>query len=380
MSGKRPFGSIRKLPSGRWQARYRVGPKRVVAPETFATKRDASRWLATTETGHARGLRLDPAAGKVTLVAYATAWLDSKTGIGPRTREIYATQIRLHIVPSIDETCPALGELPLNALTPEVIRRWYLVLALRRGKSVAAKAYSRLHQILTQAVDEDILAKNPCRIDHGGTERHPEQRFATLPELFMIADAVPGRYRALVLMAGLTGLRQGELFALRRSAIDLDAGVVSVYIKRLRLASGEVIEDGPKSEAGKRVVSLPEHLVAEVERHLGHFSGPDPGDYVFTSPSGEPIERSNFRDRVWVPATKAIGLEGLRFHDLRHTAGTMAARTGATVKDLMGRLGHASPQAAMIYQHTAADRDRRIAAGLDDMIDELGLDVDNRRK
>ena len=114
MSGKRPFGSIRKLPSGRWQARYRVGPKRVTAPRTFATKGDASRWLAAIETSHARGLRLDPGAGKVSLAEYATAWLDSKTGIGPRSREIYATQIRLHIVPSLDDTTQALGELSLT--------------------------------------------------------------------------------------------------------------------------------------------------------------------------------------------------------------------------------------------------------------------------
>ncbi|HTX00161.1 MAG TPA: tyrosine-type recombinase/integrase [Acidimicrobiales bacterium] len=87
----------------------------------------------------------------------------------------------------------------------------------------------------------------------------------------------------------------------------------------------------------------------------------------------ETLERSNFRMRIWKPATEAVGLKGLRFHDLRHTAGTLAARTGATTKELMGRLGHASPQAAMVYQHAAADRDRLIAEGLDAMAAEAGL-------
>ena len=76
---------------------------------------------------------------------------------------------------------------------------------------------------------------------------------------------------------------------------------------------------------------------------------------------------------MWLPAAKAAGLAGLRFHDLRHTAGTLAARTGATTKELMARLGHASPQASMIYQHAAEDRDRRIADGLDAMAEEAGL-------
>lgn len=94
---------------------------------------------------------------------------------------------------------------------------------------------------------------------------------------------------------------------------------------------------------------------------------------MFTSPSAEPIDAANFRHRVWEPAVAAVGPEGLRFHDLRHTAGTLAARTGATTKELMARLGHASPQAAMVYQHAAADRDRRIADGLAEMAREAGL-------
>lgn len=85
------------------------------------------------------------------------------------------------------------------------------------------------------------------------------------------------------------------------------------------------------------------------------------------------MEPSNFRYRVWLKATQAAGFDGLRVHDLRHTAGTLAARTGATTKELMVRLGHASPNAAMIYQHAAADRDRRIADGLADMADAAGL-------
>ncbi|MGH9153655.1 MAG: tyrosine-type recombinase/integrase [Acidimicrobiales bacterium] len=142
--------------------------------------------------------------------------------------------------------------------------------------------------------------------------------------------------------------------------------------KRLRLASGEVIEDDPKSRAGRRTVALPAVLVAELERHRARYGdGAGPDDHVFLSEEATPLERSNFRQRVWLPAAEAAGMTGLRFHDLRHAAGTLAARTGATTKELMSRLGHASPRASMIYQHAADDR--RIAEGLDAMAEEAGL-------
>lgn len=371
---KRQFGAIRKLPSGRWQARYRtVDGRRVTARDTFATKTDASLWLDAHRSDRASGLRIDPRAGEIKLGVYAQEWLGHRVGLAKRTREIYASQLRLHILPLIDEDLPALGMVKLVDLSPALVRAWYQKLRDQRGPSVAAKAYTRMRQIMTQAVNDDRILKNPCRIDRGGVERHPEQRFASLEELYALAAVVPVRYRALVLMAGLAGLRQGELAALRRSDIDLAGRTVFVVRKRLRLESGIVIEDAPKTEVGRRMVSMPVPLVRELEAHCASFVDPDPDSYVFTSPDGRPIERSNFRYRVWVPATEQVGVVGLRFHDLRHTAGTLAARTGATTKELMARLGHASHQAAMVYQHAAADRDRQIADGLERMVTEAGL-------
>jgi len=285
----------------------------------------------------------------------------------------YSAQLKHHILPAVRSDLPPLGELPLNALSPEVIRAWYGALREEKGESVAAKAYTRLRQVLRQAVDDDRIAKNPCRIEGGGAEHHPEQCFASLAELFQLADAVSARYRALILTAGLAGLRRGELFALRRADVDLLHATITVRRKRLRLASGEVIEDDPKTVAGRRSVVLPGPLVAELEAHLATFAARGANGYVFTAPDGGPIEASNFRSRVWLPATRATGLPGLRFHDLRHTAGTLAARTGATTKELMSRLGHASPRAAMIYQHASEDRDRVIAEGLAAMTAEAGL-------
>ena len=367
-NGRRPFGTVRKLPSGRWQARvYLPDGRRINAERTFATKTDGGLWIDAQRTAARRRPDPRPERARATLAAYARDWLGHQAHLAPRTREIYRHQLERHVLPEIDDTMPPLGDLALNELTPEVIRRWYQALIINRTRSIAAKAYVRLRQVLNQAVDDERILRNPCRIKRGGVERHDEQRFATMAELLELAGAVPERYRAIILTAGLAGLRQGELLALRRGDVDLRAGVIHVRRKRQQLDSGEIVESEPKSEAGKRTVALPEPLIIELRAHLARFVAKDADAYAFTSSDGEPIERNNFRRRVWLPAVRATRMRGLRFHDLRHTAGTLAARTGATTKELMARLGHSSSNAALIYQHASADRDRSIADGLSAM-------------
>lgn len=303
MSRRRQFGNVRKLPSGRWQARYEVeGGRSATAPSSFATKAEAARWLAAVETEQVRGTWVDPRAGSTPLDAYAWGWLRGHARLAKRTREIYEAQLRLHILPVLDPAVPALGTVALTDITPALVRQWYSALVAKHSASVAAKAYTRLRQILTAAMNDDLIGKNPCRIQRGGVEHHPEQRFATMAELaaLALAEAVPDRYRAMMLVAGLCGLRLGELSALHWEDVDLAAATISVRRKRLRLASGEVIEDDPKSRAGRRTVALPAVLVAELERHR-KVHGVTPGGYVFTSEEDTTLERSNFRQRVWLP-------------------------------------------------------------------------------
>ena len=129
MAGRRQFGNLRHLPSGRWQARYRLPSGEVVpAPVTFPTKGDAGRLLASVETDRTRGLWLDPRAGRMRLEDYSKDWLKSRVRLAPRTREIYDLQLRLHILPVLAEGVPALGNIALAELTPELIRRWYATL------------------------------------------------------------------------------------------------------------------------------------------------------------------------------------------------------------------------------------------------------------
>lgn len=367
MPRRRLSGAIRKLPSGRYQARARETVTGQLVPlGTFRTKADADFALKAVETAMAKGGWVDPSRGRVSLAEYSAAWLSERSGIAPRTHEIYSSLLRVHILPE-------LGTIPIGQLSPSEIRRWYRSRAEGASPSMAPKAYRLLRGILSTAVDDEVIVRNPCRIRGAGVERPTEQRIASIPELYAIARAVPDRYRSLVLLAGLTGLRTGELFALCRGDLDLLHATVSVDKQRVRLDSGAVSIAPPKTQAGRRVVALPRILVPDLQQHLARYVLPDPQAVVFTGPRGAALDRTNFRERVWQPAIQSVGFDHLRVHDLRHSAATLAATTGASTKELMARLGHASPRAALIYQHATRDRDRAIAEALTGLVEQAGV-------
>jgi integrase len=144
------------------------------------------------------------------------------------------------------------------------------------------------------------------------------------------------------------------------------------------MEDGTHYDDDPKSKAGKRRVSLPSALKADIQAHLDRFVSGGRGARLFLGPQGVIPRRRNF-NRVWKAALKAAGIPeemGLHLHDLRHTGGTLSGRGGATLKELMARLGHSSPRAAMIYQHAPKDRDQAIAAALDMPIEEARGKID----
>ena len=130
------------------------------------------------------------------------------------------------------------------------------------------------------------------------------------------------------------------------------------------LGDGRLITGPPKTDAGRRTVAIPPHVVPEIKTHLAEWVGADAVALVFSSPDGSGLRRSNFNRRVWQPACRAAGLSGLRFHDLRHTGNTLAASTGASTKELMSRMGHASARAALMYQHATSERDHVLADAL----------------
>jgi integrase len=173
----------------------------------------------------------------------------------------------------------------------------------------------------------------------------------------------------MVLLAGFGGLRLGELLALRRRHLDLEAGTVTVEEQVVTLDGGERLVTEPKSEAGRRVVALPHLVVDALRSHLEGIDG-DPDALLFPAEDGGLLPKTTFY-KHWRRARRQMGRDNLHLHDLRHAAGTLAAWTGATERELMSRLGHANPAASRRYQHAARDRDRAIATGLDAILKGL---------
>ena len=363
MSTRRTFGSIRKLPSGYYQARYSdEAGRRHAAPHTFTTKGDASLWLADIEASIARGTWIDPNVGRVPFADHAWAWLEHRPGLKPRTADLYASQLRGHIVGS-------LGSHALADITPPIVAAWYSALVQTSGPTslVPAKCYRLLHAIFETARKDGIVARNPCLIAGGGTEHSPGRPVATLAQVWALADAVPARFRALVLTAGFAGLRFGELAALKRSDIDLVHEIITVDETLVERDNGDVRDGSTKSQAGHRSFFVPATLVPELAEHLARYVGDEADARVFVGDEGDLLRRSNWHI-LWDNARRQVGLPNFRLHDLRHTCNTLTAATGASIRELMYRMGHASPRAALRYQHATRERDEVIARALDRII------------
>ncbi len=359
-TGRRDFGWVRKLPSGRFQASY-LGPdgRRRNAPQTFERKQDASRWLSLVEAEIAKGDWRDPAAGEERLADYAERWIRERAGLRPRTVEQYRFQLRRYIAPH-------LGQLRLVDLDdrPAVIRSWRSAL-LDSGISAsgAAKGYRLLRAILMTAVDDGTIRRNPCRIRGAGTETPEERPTLTARQVGELARRVPPRYSALILLTTYASLRFGEVTALRRSDLDLAAGVVRVERAYSELSTGALVLGPPKSRAGDRVVGLPGALLPILAAHLAEFVAPAGDALVFTGARGGPLRRSTFNGLV-------AGRTPRRPSASRHCT-FMTCDTPATTSrrrcrarrsgTSMARMGHDNERAAMIYLHRTQGADRRIA-------------------
>jgi integrase len=363
--GHRRFGNVRKLASGRFQARY-LGPDGLMrtAPETFGSKRDAEQWLTLTESEILRGDWSDPLKGKELFREFGARWI-TEHRVGERTREEYLSLWRHHIE-------PYLGQVELAELSTDTIRGWRAAL-LRDGRSEdrTAKAYRLVRAVLNTAVDDGRIKRNPCRIKGAGEYRADERPTASVRQVYALAERMPDRFRVLVLAAAFTGLRWGELIALRRYDVDLAGRVLHVRRRLAQLNGGAIQPGPPKSAAGVRSVSLPVVLVDELRRHIEQFAGPGPEGLVFRGEKGAVLRRGNFGRRTkWPVMVVAAGLPvGFHFHDLRHTGNHLAAGSGATTRELMHRMGHGSMRAALIYQHATNARDRSIADAMSALVE-----------
>lgn len=355
MTSRRHFGSVRKLPSGRYQAAYWHEGRRHTAPETFRAKADAQAWLSAIEVSIVRGDWLDPLAGRVTVGRYAAEWIAKRSDLRPTTRAKYTGLLRLHIEPSI-------GSVELSKLSPSAVRNWYHGLADSKP-TTADDSYRFLRAVMNTAVTDAVIGRNPCQVRGAGQVRSAERPTASVAEVTTAVEAVPEQYRLAVLLPAWCQLRRGEVLGLQRRDVDLLHATIRVE-RAVVLPSGSgAVLGPPKTAAGTRTLNVPANIVPALQDHLDRFVGASPTAWLFEGEDGGPVSPRTV-SRIWARARLAVGRPDLHLHDLRHSGLTWAAASGASVAELMRRGGHANPRAALRYQHATEDRDKAIADAL----------------
>lgn len=363
------FGTLRKLPSGRFQASY-VGDdgERYNAPTTFDNMTDGRGWLAAQSVKLHGGDWQPPtviARKSESFSVYASDWIERRRVKGhplrPRTREEYA---RLLAGP-----LATLAATPLDKITRDQVDRWHSDQSARGALTQTSRGYALIKAVMADALDRGIITATPARIRGGASPT--TGRKVTPPtdaELAVLHEAMLPKYRALVTVAASGGLRYGELTELRRKDItQRKSGAATIRIERAVV----FVKDGPivgppKSSAGVRLVTLPKDASAELFAHLEGFVQDDSEALIFPDIDGRHMPLWKFAPH-WRRARLVAGRPDLGVHALRHYALTrFAATPGATLAAIMGRAGHSTVTTAMNYQHAAADLDAELAQRMSD--------------
>ncbi|MGH3040891.1 MAG: tyrosine-type recombinase/integrase [Gaiellaceae bacterium] len=289
-----------------------------------------------------------PALARTTFEDWAQEWMATTVHLRPATRALYEYLLRCHVL-------PRFGVVQLGRITPVDVRAW---LAERRSTglspSTVREAFRVLSGALRAAIECGLLGHSPCASIKPPPEPTHDMRFLSAQEVAELAETVGPDYQALVYTAASTGLRWGELAGLRRKHVDLLHRTIAV-VEQLTEVNGTLAFGPPKTKAGQRRVTLPRFVADHLQRQAAERSEPGPDGLVFPAREGGPMRRSNFNRRAWAPAIRACGLEGLRFHDLRHTAVALAvagrrapasahgAHRPPSITVTLGRYGHLLP-------------------------------------
>ena len=356
---RRTFGSIRQLPSGRWQARYRDedGTLRK-AGDTFDTKADADRWLATLRHELGTGEWVDPKRGELTLGDWATSWMRNQLHLKPKTRVSYQSLLTSRLLPT-------LGHIPLGELRTSHVQA--MVAGFQQeglSASRCRQAVMVLSQVLDAAIADGLIRANPC-----GAVRLPrlpkvEMQVLTADEVERVAEAISPQYRSLVHVLAYGGLRWGEAVGLTRTSVDTDRG--RLHVVRSVAEAGGHLYVGPTKTYQQRSVVLPTFLRADLATHLDRYVDVEPTAVLFPAPGGGFLRYGNFVARQWRPALGAAGVEQAGLHVLRHTCASLLAAAGAPIKAIQAQLGHASAEMTLNrYSHLYPDDLDELAVHLD---------------
>lgn len=355
------MASIKKRENGQWRARYRDEGGREHSRH-FTRKVDAQRWLDETTASVVTGQYVDPKAGRVTVREYAEQWRASQVH-----REGTVVQVegilRRHVY-------PVLGDRPISGVLPSDVQSFVKRLSTvpragsRRTLSPATVgvAHRVLSAIFKSAVADRRLASSPCVGTRLPKVEKRKVEPITTEQVRALVEAMPERYRGLVLLTVGTGMRQGEVFGLTLDRVDFLRRSLTVD-RQLVGISGRVPYFGPpKTAASVRVIPLPTVVVDGLAAHLAAFPAVD---LIFTNEAGDMIRRSNF-GTMWRRVTKSVELDGLHFHDLRHYYASLLIRHGESVKTVQARLGHANAAETLdTYSHLWPDSDDRTREAVD---------------
>ena len=356
---RRDFGSIRKLASGRFQARYRLPSGHMIAaPHTFPTKGDAGRYLASIETDLVRGTFADPSGSRLTLAEWAEEWIERP---GKRPSSVVRDRQALEV------WLPRLGDLSLTAITAYEVQAAVDARAKEVAPSTLRRDFATLKALLNAAVDVDMITKSPARRTKLPDVLPPERPTVGPAELARLVAEVPPRFRALVLVAAVLGLRWSEAVALRISDIDFDAGTLTVAQSVEELAGHLRIVPYGKTRTSLRSTAVPPFLVDALRTHVAEHRTDAPVDgLLFVGPRSGTLRR-NFVERVLRPASERAGLPAsLTFHGLRHVAVSSMAEAGVPYNVTQARAGHATARMTVeLYSHRSNEADRAAAEALE---------------
>lgn len=345
----------RALPSGRtgWRVRYR-DPAGKQHNKAFTRKVDAERYLTSVEASKLSGAYVDPALARLTVGDWSAGWLDGQAHLKPSTRERYAGILRGHVI-------PRWGTTRLADVTHSAVQRWVSELAAHRSAATVRKVHGVLSLVLATAVKDGRLVRNPADGVHLPRVIAAERLFLTHEQVHVLAESCGPPYLLPVIFLAYTGVRFGEMAALRVGRLDLLRRRAEIT-ESVTEVNGRQVWGTPKGHE-HRSVPIPRFLADALGEYV---AGRCPDDLVFPGAHGAVLRVRVFRRGGFDAAAAASGLHGLNPHALRHTAASLAIASGANVKVVQQMLGHKSATMTLdLYGHLFPDQLDEVAEALD---------------
>jgi integrase len=347
---------------------------------TFPTLAAAKDFEATERADQARGVWVDLRRGKTPFRDAAAKWSEASAHKRPLSVERDRAIIEHHLN-------PVLGDRALVSIRPGDIQQLVNAWVAKSPPATVSRQYATLRAIFNHAVTTDSLGRSPCRGVRLPQVEPRESPLVTAKDLEKLALAMPEGLEPVPYLGAVLGLSWAEIAGLRVASLNFLSSTVTVDRQWTRGTGGVMVSQNPKSRAGRRTLAVPDWLMVMLTDHLAArgLTGADREATVLVGHDGQRLDYSNWRQRVWLPAIKRTGLTGLRFHDLRHTAGTALVAGGVDIKTAQVRLGHASPLTTLrVYAQATQDADRAAAKSLgqlfrpgqsDKAVDQSGEDV-----